>query len=256
MSFNEDAAPPARTLPAWGVTALRYFLVIAMPVFLVLTSVRLVATEAFLRLEYQRPGFPDDPYGLSRDERLTYGPYAVEYMHNDADISYLGDLTFANGQPLFTPEELRHMEDVKDVARIAFRVHQVLSLGVIAAVVALAWQRPPRQALRRGLRDGGLFAIALIVGLVLLILANWDFFFDGFHALFFESGTWRFSKRDTLIRLYPEQFWFDAAMTIGLLTVGGAVAAVVAGWQWARRAHRRPNQDGAAVDPIGETTAR
>jgi hypothetical protein len=35
-----------------------------------------------------------------------------------------------------------------------------------------------------------------------------------------------FLYEDTLIRLFPEQFWFDAALFIGALTVIGAVVTL------------------------------
>ncbi|MBZ0100422.1 MAG: DUF1461 domain-containing protein, partial [Taibaiella sp.] len=68
----------------------------------------------------------------------------------------------------------------------------------------------------------------------LAAIISWDFFFTCFHSTFFESGTWRFAFSDTLIRLFPEQFWFDAALTIGGLTTFGAVSIVGISWRWGR----------------------
>jgi integral membrane protein (TIGR01906 family) len=55
----------------------------------------------------------------------------------------------------------------------------------------------------------------------------WDTFFTAFHQLFFAGGTWVFAYSDTLIRLFPEQFWFDAALTVGGLTLLGALALLL-----------------------------
>ena len=214
---------------------LSVFVAVSFPVFLVLTGVRLIATEAFLQIEYNRPGFPDDRYGFSKKDRLTYAPYAVEYLLNDAGIEYLGNLTFENGSPLFEPDELRHMEDVKVVTRAALRAHIIISAGLLAAAGVLAWRQETRDALRHAFFTGGVLIISVILTLVVLILASWDFFFDNFHNLFFESGTWQFSYSDTLIRLFPEQFWFDAAMSIGAFTVIGALVASGGVWLWERR---------------------
>jgi integral membrane protein (TIGR01906 family) len=57
---------------------------------------------------------------------------------------------------------------------------------------------------------------------VIIAALSWDTFFTSFHSIFFASGTWQFEYSDTLIRLFPEQFWFDAAVTIGALTILGA----------------------------------
>ncbi len=77
---------------------------------------------------------------------------------------------------------------------------------------------------------------------VVLIVASWDTFFTDFHRMFFEGDSWQFSTSDALIRLFPEQFWFDTAITIGLLTVIGALVALFGAWYWEDRALRRAHQ--------------
>jgi uncharacterized membrane protein len=48
--------------------------------------------------------------------------------------------------------------------------------------------------------------------------------------LFFEGSTWLFPTSDTLIRLFPQQFWVDAFV----LMFGGALleALVIGGLMW------------------------
>ncbi|MCL4237829.1 MAG: TIGR01906 family membrane protein [Anaerolineae bacterium] len=231
-----DAAPQTANNPLpWNALALRLLLTLALPPLLALTSVRLVMTELFVQIEYQRPGFPADRYGFSRAERLHYAPYAVRYLHNDAGISYLGDLTFPDGSALFNARELQHMADVKAVTRVAFQVHRALLVAAGVSALLLARRRVARRALWRALADGGLITIVLIVVLGVLIVASWDLFFDSFHALFFEGDTWVFRTSDTLIRLFPEQFWFDAALTVAALTVSGSLLAMLIGWRMERR---------------------
>ena len=52
---------------------------------------------------------------------------------------------------------------------------------------------------------------------------------------FFAAGTWTFEYSDTLIRLFPEAFWYDAALTIAGLSVGGGLLLAFAGWWLQRR---------------------
>jgi uncharacterized membrane protein len=40
-----------------------------------------------------------------------------------------------------------------------------------------------------------------------------------FHQLFFQPGSWTFDFSNTLIRLFPEKFWYDAVLTISSLSV-------------------------------------
>jgi len=215
---------------------LRTYLTISVPILLVLLSARLVMTPLFLTIEYGRPGFPEDEYGFTREDRLDLAPYALNYLINNADIAYLGDLTFPDGTPLYNERELQHMEDVQIVTRAAFSFLLIAGLGAIAASFFL-WRNPAtRYALRNGLFNGAILTLSLILAITVAAVGAWDFFFTTFHSLFFESGTWRFLYSDTLIRLFPEQFWFDASLTIGGLTVVGALVILWATWRWGKMA--------------------
>lgn len=215
--------------------AIRFYLTIAVPILLVLIIVRLVMSPLFLRFEYYRADFPDDPYGLTTAERMEYAPYALDYLLNGEDISYLGDLTFPNGRPLFNARELRHMEDVKVVTRTAYFLLFYGGLVTLALTAFLARRPERRRVLYDGLFSGAVLTLTLIGAIVVLAVVAWDVFFTGFHDLFFASGTWRFNNYDTLIRLFPERFWFDAALTIGGLSVVGAVGILIVAGRWRRR---------------------
>ncbi len=237
-------APPAE--PSWLIRTLRAIVVLTLPPVLVLSSVRAVMTEVFLQIEYHRPGFPADRFGFTRDDRLHYAPYAVRYLHNDADISYLERLTFPNGQPLFNARELQHMEDVKAVTRAALRTLATLAVVLIVSTALLARRRNTRRWAWLALSDGALLTIFLIAGLLVLALVGWPFFFDSFHALFFEGDTWIFSTSDTLIRLFPQQFWFDAALSVGFLSLISSLIILFCAHALERRASRSVKTNGAA----------
>ncbi len=199
----------------WLLRIAKTYWIVVFPLLLVLIAARLVMTPLFLQIEYNRAGFPPDPYGFTTEDRLNYAPYAVDYLLNGAEIEYLGDLTFPDGTPLYAVDELRHMHDVKTLTQIAFAVTAVV--GLIAAADAVYLAR--RGALRRTLFFGALVTLALVAAIVIGAVVNWEGFFVAFHQLFFQNGTWYFPTSDTLIRLFPEQFWFDAALTIGGITV-------------------------------------
>ena len=61
-----------RTMPVWLVTVCRVVIIVLMPIVLTLTNVRLLLTHVFPQIEYNLPGFPDDPYGLSKDDRIKW----------------------------------------------------------------------------------------------------------------------------------------------------------------------------------------
>jgi ABC-type uncharacterized transport system permease subunit len=92
---------PLVAYAAENVAAVPLRLVLSLPVTLLLTSVRLLLTPAFVRLDYGLPGFPPDPYGFTAAERLQGAGIALEYLLNDEPISFLGDLRFDDGSPVY-----------------------------------------------------------------------------------------------------------------------------------------------------------
>jgi len=214
--------------------ALSLLVTLMVPVLLALISVRLVMTETYLVLEYNKPDFPPDEYGFTLADRLRLAPYALQYIMGNAGIEYLGNLTVDNGQPLSTQGELQHMIDVKTVVHAGMLVLAATAVLFVVVVGIMARSSEGRRWLRRGLFSGALLVLVILAGLVTLLVVNWDTFFTGFHDLFFASGTWVFDYSDTLIRLFPVRFWQDAALTIGGTSAVGALIILIGCWWWAR----------------------
>jgi len=204
-------------------SALSWLVTLLTPIFLLGLGLRILLTPLFYNIEYRMPYFPPDLYGFSQEDRLHWAPYAVDYLINNADISYLGDLTFEDGSPLYNQRELSHMHDVKIVTKGALRVWYV-AVALLIGLGAWAWFGKWWQAYRQGLRRGGWLMIGLVVVIGLFgAIAFWQLF-ALFHTLFFEGDTWLFEFSDTLIRLFPMQFWQDAFLWAGVIAVGGALA--------------------------------
>ncbi len=216
-------------------TLLRLILTVAIFFLLIAISARLVMTRAFLTLEYNRAGFPSDPYGFTAEDRLYYAPYALDYLLYNEDIAYLEKLAFPNGFALFNERELQHMKDVQQLTIMVFTA--AVWAAVLVALVSLVLARAGRRAiLLRAYRDAGLLALGVIVLTIVFAITSWNAFFTGFHSAFFAEGTWYFAYSDTLIRLFPEQFWFDAAIAVGVLTGLGALGLIFVTWRVGRSA--------------------
>ncbi|MBM3179700.1 MAG: TIGR01906 family membrane protein [Chloroflexi bacterium] len=200
-----------------------------VPLALIGTALRILLTPIFFNIEYRMPYFPVDEYGMTQEERLQWAPFAVDYLINDSDISYLGDLKFEDGSSLYNERELNHMADVKNVVRGALRVWYI-SLAILALLAILASRGKWIPAYINALRRGGMWMIGLAVSLAVIagagILLNPDIFwqfFTSFHQIFFEGDSWLFYFSDTLIRLFPIRFWQDAFLWAAVLTLGGGV---------------------------------
>ncbi|NWG35830.1 MAG: TIGR01906 family membrane protein [Chloroflexi bacterium] len=209
---------------------LSWLVALLVPLALIGLGLRVLLTPLFLQMEYHMPYFPPDEYGFTKEDRLKWAPYALDYLVNSADISYLGDLKFDDGSPLYNERELSHMEDVKRVTQGALNAWYI-SLASLVMLGVWSWREGWMQAYRQGLRRGGWLmvglagAIGLIVVVGIAINPNvfWNFF-AGFHALFFEGDSWLFLYSDTLIRLFPLRFWQDAFLWTAVIALAGALA--------------------------------
>ncbi len=203
------------------------FAAFAFPVLLLLGALRSTLSHAFLRYEYTRPGFPADAYGFSVGDRVILGNYALDYLYNGENIDFLAAFTlsarqclgsYANNSagtcPMFSQAALAHMEDVKKLTTMAFAF--ALGLAIAAgAMVLMTWRSLAyRRAILRGVYLGSMLTLATLATLAVIAAAAWDRAFDVFHEFFFAAGTWRFPFSDTLIRLYPERLFVDAAIVI------------------------------------------
>jgi len=86
--------------------------------------------------------------------------------------------------------------------------------------------------------------LVLIIGLGTLAALGWQQFFTEFHRIFFAAGSWTFALEDTLIRLFPGQFWIDAGLVIGALVLITAVVTLILTWPTRRRRGLGPARKG------------
>ena len=203
--------------PGW-LTAARITLQVLIPVVLVLTSVRMLMTTTFVRFNYSLPGFPEDRYGFTEEDRLRHAPIALEYLRNDAGINFLGDQRFEDGSPVYNARELGHMEDVKKVTRAALSVWRIGGFAALALSLAL-WRVAGSQILWEAWQGGAKLSALIMVVLLVGLIAAFSVLFVGFHEVFFDPDTWTFLFSDTLIRLFPQRFWEVAFGTVAVATL-------------------------------------
>jgi integral membrane protein (TIGR01906 family) len=209
--------------------------VLAMPFFLTLTAAKVLISDWYPRYEYAKRDFPPDPYGFTQAERLDLSLVSIHYLQRPEPPATAIEMLKAQrlpgtDSPLFDQYEISHMMDVKRLTDVLWKVHLVSGLVVVAGLVLLLARRETRTTGYTALLYGGGLTTLLLVGLVSFVLLSWRQFFITFHDVFFPPGTWTFDWSSSLIRLFPDKFWFDAGtiLTVGSLIFGLLVA--FAGW--------------------------
>lgn len=221
----------------------RWLVILAMPFFLGMGTIRAIIAWDYPAFEYQR--IPPDTFGFTPGQRLELARGTLDYLQRPEPapevIHLLEELRLpGTDQPLYNESEISHMIDVKVVAD---GMRNVATIAGLIVVIGLAIQLIPARTRPYGWRTlmmAGLATIILLALIALSILLFWDVFFVQFHELLFPPGTWTFAYTDSLIRLFPEQFWFDIGVLITVTTLLLGILAASIGYVMVRRNRLSP----------------
>ena len=212
---------------AWIPTAL---FIVAVPLFLVTASVAWAFNSAGV---YER-GF--EKYRVSSFSGITRADLARvaadirHYFNSGEEPLAVRTRIFGEERDLFNSREATHMRDVK---RLIWGVYIIAALSTFyllaAAGLGLArYRRRFAETLARRCLWGGGVTLALILAVGLFALVGFDRLFLTFHQLSFSNDLWQLDWRtDYLVRLFPQNFWFDSTMWVATRAVAGALAVTV-----------------------------
>jgi integral membrane protein (TIGR01906 family) len=213
----------------------KFMLVVLVPFLILMTAIRILINPIFVQAEYNTPNFPIDTYGFSLQDRLKYAAISVDYLVNDDSWETLAAVKLPdNTTPLYNERELSHMVDVKSLVKRMLVVHTILMV-LLGLVFLLAWRLRQLKEFFRLLSRGGWVTIGMIVLVLVGVAASFTWLFTKFHELFFTGDTWLFLYSDSLIRLFPMQFWQDAFIAFGVISILLALIIGVAGRLLARK---------------------
>lgn len=212
----------------------RWIVAIAIPFFLTLVTLRLM-------ISWQNPSYPEfeypriaaDPFGFTVDERLDMAETTLAYLRRSEPaeevIFILKDLRLPGGEdPLYNQREIGHMLDVKDLVDTFKTLTWILAIIVIGGLIFLLARSESRHLGYKAIMSGGLLTTVILLVMLVLILLSWNLVFTQFHEILFPPDTWTFYYSDSLIRLFPEQFWFDFGLLwTGAIFLEGIILAVV-----------------------------
>ena len=225
-------------MPNFILKVLKTLLISLIPVILILGSARLLATDSYLAFEYGKASFPADPYGLTPQQRFILASTNIHYVRAHLPDDELSKQTL-NGVAVYNEREVTHMADVQAVFQIILRIWQAAFILLLLLGVVFV-QNGKREAFASAIQWGGLVTAGMIFAIALLAIFAWQTWFDLFHRFLFVPGSWLFSYTDTLIRLFPIQFWFDATLTISVLAFVGGILLALIGWRGQTLVARQP----------------
>jgi len=196
------------------------------PIIISVLTILVLLSPLFTNLEYRRPGFPEDSYGFTKAERLDFGNQTRRYLVSSDTLDDLRQMVFEDGEPIYIDRELSHLVDVKVVLQGVLKVFY----GAVAVFVLCglaAWKVKWLENFLIGIYQGGKLTTGIVILILFMTLISFQSLFTNFHLLFFEGDSWLFFYSDTLIRLFPVQFWQDIFIVFGILTL---VGGILLGW--------------------------
>ena len=225
--FGSPAQIPTERRPklALARSVIIATLILVLPMALITTTVRVAVSEQAVYDFAVRNYGAEEASGIPEAELIRANGEIHDYLVNQRDGALTPTVTNAAGEQesLFNVRETTHMADVRDLMGTLFTV-QLWSVALVitlAVLMLVLW--PPRMLAAAAFYGSVLTAI--ILGMAsLTALVGFDGAWSALHGVAFTNDFWELNPRtDHLIQMYPEAFWFEVTMLIGIVTLLFAV---------------------------------
>ena len=179
--------------------------------------------------------------GLDEAELEKAATGLISYFKSDEEYISLTVVKDGKSIELFNQREVAHLKDVKGLIRLNHRLLLGTAIYVGAYAGICLWWRRKRywRRLAWGVVGGSGIALGMMLALGIgSTVQGFGHLFTQFHFLAFTNELWMLDPtKDYLIMLFPEGFWYDAAMLFAKITIGVAVTlgGLAGGYLWATR---------------------
>ncbi len=224
------------------------FFLVAFTIVLVTSNVR----WAFNSLPLYEFGF--SRHQVSRttglvEEQLSEAARQIrDYFNSSEELLDVRITVDGTSRELYNSREILHMRDVKELALRIYRLQEgaFVYLFLFATLGFFVLGNDFAGRLRRLLFQGSLLTVSLVVLVGLVSLVVFGPLFVLFHELIFSNDLWQLDPRTSyLVAMFPQGFWLDATLLIGIASIveAGAVVVlliVIRWWQqWRSRVAQR-----------------
>jgi integral membrane protein (TIGR01906 family) len=222
LKVGRPASSPAGVHQHWIPLAGAAVFALLLPIFLILFNVSYITNSEWL---YEYGWWRNDianRTGLTVEELNRGADQIKEYFGNDAELLDLRVNFGGSEVSLYKEREVLHMVDVKALMQGVFSVTRwlgaVLLVLLVAGVVVLKREALP--LLLRSLKWSAIGTGVFLVVFGTTAAIDFGWLFTQFHFLSFANDLWLLDPySDFLIIMFPQRFFFEATLFIGLLTI-------------------------------------
>lgn len=194
---------------------LLFLVVIALPLFILMTSIRVFLSTIWLEFEYKCLNLPPDPYGMTTSQRIDYSKKTMGFLMGWSSLEELKRTAHDDGEIFFNDREISHLIDVKILIQIMI-ISWVLIGSFLVGMRFAFWRWKMQKDFWRSIKTGGWAAVGLLIAIIISVVVNFDALFTKFHEVFFTGETWLFYTSDSLIRMFPMEFFANYFIAVGV----------------------------------------
>tara|TARA_B100000586_G_scaffold269587_1_gene248892 strand:- start:774 stop:1466 length:693 start_codon:yes stop_codon:yes gene_type:complete len=211
---------------------LQALFIICVPLLLITTNVRIVLNSATI-YDYGFNKYKIEKHtGIEFEQLQLAGKQIRDYFNNDLErITINISLRGENVPNLFNEREILHMYDVKNLVKMVYMVQLYSAVFLSLGCVFMLFNSftNGRILTMKYIGRGGVFAFSLVIAVSILAIIGFDRLFLFFHLVSFSNDLWVLDpRRDYLIAMFPQGFFFDCTVVIACLTlVEGVILSLI-----------------------------
>ncbi len=193
-----------------------WLLVLCVPVLFLTSALKWAVNEVRL-YEYGFNKYKiEQTTGIPNSELRAVAVQLIDYFNSRVDDAQVMADIGGRRAALFKEKELIHLRDVRNLIRLNSLVQLscLAAMAVCISVLMLTSKQSWLILTEAALAGSGL-TMGLMVALAIWCWLGFDQFFYLFHVASFRNEYWMLNPaEDYLIRLFPEGFFYDAALFV------------------------------------------
>ena len=123
---------------------------------------------------------------------------------------------------IYNEKEITHMIDVKNLIKFVYMISIVSTVILILSIISLIYflKENSYNLLSSTIKNSFLIFGSIVSIFILASITNFTWVFTKFHMLSFSNDLWILDpKKDMLIMMFPERFFLETTLLIGLFTI-------------------------------------
>lgn len=191
-------------------------MVLCIPVLFLTSALRWAVSEVRLYGYGFNKCEIEQTTGIPSSELRKIAVRLIDYLNSRVDEAQVV-VNIGQGRiALFSERDLIHLQDVRGLVRLNNLIQLSTLTAIVVCISVLALLSGKRWlVLLKGMLVGSGLALGLMMALALWCWLNFDQFFYLFHIASFRNEYWMLNpSEDYLIRLFPGEFFYNAALFV------------------------------------------